>query len=155
MAKKAGGKPKTIRNRKARHSFELLDTMECGIVLRGTEVKSLRDGQGSLEEAFARIHDQELWLYAFHIPPYDHGNVHNHDPTRRRKLLMHKREIARLATKLTLKGQTLVPLDLYFNDRGIAKLTLALATGRNRRDKRQDLQERDAKREMDRAMRRG
>jgi len=155
MAKKTGKIPKTIRNRKARHSFELLDAVECGIVLRGTEVKSLRDGQGSLEEAFARIHDQELWLYGFHIPPYHHGNVHNHEPTRRRKLLMHKREIARLATKLALRGLTLVPLDLYFNNRGIAKLTLALATGKKRRDKRQDLQKRDAKREMDRAMRRG
>ena len=118
MPKKVKKETPVIRNRKARFRFELLDTTKCGIVLRGTEVKSLRSGQGSLEEAFARIQDGEIWLYGFHIPPYEHGNVRQHDPTRRRKLLMHKREIAKLEPKLILRGWTLVPLNVYFNARG-------------------------------------
>lgn len=143
-----------VRNRKARFRFDLLEKMECGIVLQGTEVKSLRCGLGSLEEAFARIWDGELWLYGFHIPPYEHGDARHHEPLRRRKLLMHKREIAKLDPKLTLRGLTLVPLNVYFNQRGLAKITLALAKGKSQRDKRQDIQKREAKREMDRAMRR-
>jgi len=143
-----------IRNRRARFRFELLEQTECGLVLKGTEVKSLREGQGSLEEAFARIRDGELWLCGFHIPPYTHGNVHNHDPVRARKLLLHKREIRRLGIKLTLRGLTLVPLDVRFNARGIAKVTLALARGKKAPDKRETLKQRDAKRDIQRAMRR-
>lgn len=154
MPKKEQKNTPVIRNRKARFRFDLLETIECGIVLKGSEVKSLRDGQGSLEEAFARIEGKEIWLCGCHIPPYEHGNVQNHVPTRRRKLLMHAREIAKLGPKLTLRGYTLVPLEVYFNKRGLAKLTLALATGKSHRDKRQDMRKREAKREMDRVMRR-
>ncbi len=154
MAKKAPPRPAAVQNRKARFRYELLDRIECGIVLRGTEVKSIRAGQGSLEEAFATVHDGEVWLRGFHIPTYEYGNVHNHDPNRRRKLLLHKREIIKLAPKLTLRGLTLVPVQVYFNERGIAKVTLALAKGKTHGDKRQDMKTRDAKREMDRAMRR-
>ncbi len=142
------------RNKKASFKFEWLEKLECGIVLRGTEVKSLRVGQASLEEAYARIEDDELWMIGFHIPPYEHGNVQNHDPTRRRKLLLHRREISRLGQKVVLRGLTLVPLDVHFNERGLAKVTLALARGKTTHDKRQVLQKRDAQREMDRAMRR-
>lgn len=143
-----------IRNRRARFRFELIEKLECGLVLKGTEVKSLRAGQGSLEEAFARIRDGELWLCGFHIPPYAHGNVHNHDPLRARKLLLHKREIRKLTSKLMLRGLTLVPLDVRFNARGIAKVTLALARGKKAPDKRQDVKQREAKRDMERAIRR-
>lgn len=154
MAKKAGPSQVAIGNRKANFRFEILDRIECGVVLRGTEVKSLRTGQGSLEESFARIEGGELWLRGFHIPPYEHGNVQNHDPLRPRKLLLHKREIAKLAPKLMVRGLTLVPLKLYFNERGLAKVTLGLAKGKTHGDKRQAMKTRDAKREMDRAMRR-
>jgi len=154
MAKKAKKDGAVGRNRKARLRFEILETEECGILLTGTEVKSLRNGQCSLDEAFARIFDGEVWLYGCHIPPYQHGNVHNHDPLRRRKLLLHKRQIEKLVPKVREKGQTLVPLEVYFNDRGLAKVTLALAGGKTQRDKRQDIQKREAQREIDRALRR-
>ncbi len=150
MAKKTPRKQPSLQNRKARFRYELLDQFECGVVLLGTEVKSIRAGQGSLEEAFATIDAGEIWLRGFHIPPYDHGNVHNHDPNRRRKLLLHKREINKIEPKLTLRGLTLVPVKVYFNERGLAKVTLALAKGKTHGDKRQDLKTRDAKREMDR-----
>jgi SsrA-binding protein len=143
-----------IRNRRARFRYELLDKLECGIVLTGTEVRSLRTGQGSLEEAFARVQDGEIWLCGFHIPPYEHGNVHNHDPLRRRKLLLHKSEISKLEPKLKLRGLTLVPVELYFNNRGVAKVTVALARGKAQHDKREDIRKREAEREMDRATRR-
>ena len=152
MAKKTQHKQPSIKNRKARFQYELLDQFECGVVLLGTEVKSIRAGQGSLEEAFATIEGGEIWLLGFHIPTYEHGNVHNHDPNRRRKLLLHKREIAKITPKLTLKGLTLVPVKVYFNERGLAKVTLALAKGKTHGDKRQDMKTRDAKREMDRAI---
>ncbi len=154
MAKKARASGPVIQNRRARFRFEILDTIECGIVLAGTEVKSLRAGQGSLEEAFARIQKGELWLRGFHIPPYEHGNVQNHDPTRPRKLLLRKREINKLTPKLVLRGLTLVPLKVYFNERGLAKVSLALARGKTHGDKRQDQKQREAKREIDRTMRR-
>ncbi len=154
MAKKAQKSHATINNRKAGFRFEIIEQIECGIMLRGTEVKALRSGQGSLEEAFARVQGAEIWLRGFHIPHYEHGNVRNHEPLRPRKLLLHKREIAKLAPKLTLRGLTLVPLKLYFNERGLAKVTLGLAKGKTHGDKRQDMKAHDAKREMDRAMRR-
>lgn len=154
MAKKETTARPRIRNRKASFRFELLEKIECGIVLQGTEVKSLRAGLGSLEEAFARVQNGELWLLGFHIPHYEHGNVNNHDPNRPRKLLLHKREIVKLMPKVTQRGQTLVPLAVYFNDRGIAKITIALAKGKTHGDKRQDLKSREAKRDIDRAMRR-
>ncbi len=143
-----------IQNRKAKFRYEILDRIECGLVLQGTEVKSLRAGGGSLEEAFACVEGGAVWLRGFHIPPYTHGNVQNHDPLRRRKLLLHKREIGKLAPKVAVRGLTLVPLEVYFNDRGIAKVTLGLARGKAMGDKRQDMKKRDAQREMDRAMKR-
>ena len=152
--KKTKAKKPTLQNRKARFRFEFLETIECGIVLRGTEVKSIRTGGGSLEEAFAHLQGAEIWLRGFHIPPYEHGSVRNHEPLRPKKLLLHKREVLKLKPKLIQQGLTLIPANLYFNDRGIAKLTLALARGKTHSDKRQDLKKRDDKREMDRAMKR-
>ena len=153
MAKSTSRQPR-IRNKKAHLRFEILEKLECGLVLRGTEVKSLRQGRASLEEAYARITGNELWLHGFHIPPYSHGNVQNHDPLRPRKLLLHKRQIARLAPRVFQRGLTLVPLEVYFSARGLVKVELALAQGRAQRDKRQDLKKREHKREMDRALRR-
>jgi SsrA-binding protein len=141
------------RNKKASHKYEILEKIECGLVLRGTEVKSLRDGAASLDEAYARIDGEEIWLLGFNIPPYKHGNVMNHEPTRARKLLLHKREISKLLPKVQQRGQTLVPLRVYFNHRGICKVTLALARGKTHGDRRQDLKRKEQKREMDRAMR--
>jgi SsrA-binding protein len=153
MAKSTPQQPQ-IRNRKAHLRFEVLEKVECGLVLLGTEVKSLRQGRASLEEAYARISGDEVWLHGFHIPPYSHGNVQNHDPLRPRKLLLHKGQIARLAPKVLQRGLTLVPLRVYFSARGLAKVELALVQGKARRDKRQELQKREHKREMARALRR-
>lgn len=154
MAKKKQDQPSGIRNKKATHKYEILEKTECGIVLRGTEVKSLRAGSASLDESYARIDGEEIWLIGFNIPPYTHGNVQNHEPTRPRKLLLHKREIRKLLPKVTQRGQTLVPLGVYFNERGICKVTLALARGKTHGDKRQDLKKKDQMREINRAMRR-
>ena len=153
MVKKKPKSPPVIKNRKAAFRFEILDTFECGIALWGSEVQSLRKGLGSLEEAFALLKDGEIWLRGLHIAPYENAHVNAHVPTRTRKLLLHRREIDKIAPKIKQRGLTLVPIKIYFNDRGLAKLTLALAQGKTHRDKRQDLQKRDAKREMDRAMR--
>lgn len=147
--------PKTIcRNKKATHRFDVVEKIECGIILAGTEVKSLRNGRGSLDEAFARMRNGAIWLYGFHIPPYEHGTVNGHLPLAARKLLLHRREIAKWETKVAQKGMTLVPLAVYFNERGKIKVKLALAKGKTLGDKRETMKERDAKREMDRAMRR-
>ncbi len=139
------------QNRKARHEFSILETWEAGIVLQGTEVKSLRDGKGNLTDAFARIHQGELWLYEMHISPYEQGNRYNHDPRRPRKLLMHRSELRRLVGKVEEKGLTLVPLDVHFS-RGLAKVTLALARGKKLHDKRDSLRERELERDTQRAL---
>ena len=139
-------------NRKARRDYEILETMEAGLVLVGTEVKSLRDGQAQLKDSFAAIDDGELYLYNAHINPYRMGNRFNHEPTRTRKLLMHEREIGRLIGKIQEKGLTLIPLRLYFNDSGRVKVELGLARGKRSYDKRREIAERDAKREMQRAV---
>jgi len=139
-------------NRKARRDYEILETMEAGLVLVGTEVKSLRDGQAQLKDSFAAIDDGELYLYNAHINPYRMGNRFNHEPTRTRKLLMHEREIRRLIGKIREKGLTLIPLRLYFNDSGKVKVELGLARGKRSYDKRREIAERDAKREMRRAV---
>jgi SsrA-binding protein len=144
----------SIRNKKASFKYEILEKFECGIVLKGTEVKSLRAGAVSLDEAYARIEGDEVWLLGCNISPYSHGNVQNHEPTRRRKLLLHKAEIRKLLPKLVQRGQTLVPLRIYFNDRGLCKVTVGLARGKTHGDKREDIKKRDQKREIDRAMRR-
>lgn len=150
-------KPKrqaVVVNRKARFRYEILERLECGIVLKGTEVKSLRNHQASLEEAFARVQNEEFWLCGCHIGPYEQGNIQNHEPTRPRKLLARKREIRKWIPQVQAKGLTIVPLDIHFNDRGLAKVTLALVRGKSLGDKRQDMKKRDHQREMDRAMRR-
>jgi SsrA-binding protein len=139
-------------NRKARHNFDILETHEAGLVLQGTEVKSLRDGRADLKESYARIEGGEAWLVGCHISPYAQGNRANHDPLRPRKLLLHKKEITRLLGKIMEKGLTLVPLRLYFKD-GRAKVELGLARGRKTLDKRHAIREREERREMDRAIR--
>jgi SsrA-binding protein len=139
---------KTIAtNRKARHEYEILETYEAGLVLRGTEVKSLREGQVTFKDSYASISNQEAWLVGCHIPPYHHGTDANHDPDRSRKLLLHRREIERLLGKVAERGLTLVPLRLYFKE-GRAKLEIGLGRGRKLHDKRDALRERDARREM-------
>src|SRR5919197_1601913 len=138
-------------NRRARHDYHLLDRVEAGIVLTGTEVKSLRDGRASLQQAYADIRDGEAWLVGAHISVYEQGNIASHDPDRDRKLLLHKKELASLAGKVAQRGLTLVPTKLYFKD-GRAKVELALARGKEVRDKRRDIAKREAEREMDRAL---
>lgn len=139
-------------NRKARFDYTIEETYEAGIVLVGTEVKSLRLGKANLRDSFARIHAGEVWLHNLHISPYDHGNRWNHEPTRMRKLLMHRAEIRRLVGKIQQQGFTLIPLQLYFNKRGIAKVQLGLAKGKKQWDKRETIARRSAQREAERAL---
>lgn len=153
MSKHTDNRGPRLRNSKAHFRFEFLDKMECGIVLLGAEVKSLRDGQASIDESFARIRDGEVWLHGFHIGPYACDTSKKHDALRSRKLLLHKRQITKLAGKLAVRGLTLVPLELYFNDRGLVKVTLALARGKTLGDKRATIREREVKREISRALR--
>ena len=138
-------------NRKARHDYEIIETMEAGIVLTGTEIKSVRQGKVSLKEGFAIIRDGEVWLMDVHIAPYTHGHRDNHDPRRPRKLLLHRREIDRLQGKLKEKGWTLVPLKMYLKNNR-AKVELALVRGKKKYDKRRDIAKRDAQRELQRAL---
>ena len=141
-------------NRKARHDFFIEDTYEAGIVLTGTEIKSIRQGKVNLKESYARVEDEEVILYGMNISPYDHGNIFNVDPLRPRKLLLHKREIRKLIGLTTQKGLTLIPLNLYLNRDGRAKIELAVARGKKLYDKRHDIAKRDADRKMQRAMKR-
>ncbi|MGH3344497.1 MAG: SsrA-binding protein SmpB [Carbonactinosporaceae bacterium] len=145
------GRTLIARNRKARHDYHIDDVFEAGLVLTGTEVKSLRAGRASLVDGFAQIRDGEAWLHNVHIPEYTEGTWTNHEPRRARKLLLHRHEIARLLGKTKESGRTLVPLALYFRD-GHAKIEIALARGKRQYDKRHALAERQAKREADRAM---
>lgn len=140
------------RNKRARHDYEVLDTWEAGIVLTGTEVKALRDGRANLTDAFGIVNAGEVYLLNLHIGAYGHGNVFNHEPTRTRKLLLHKREILRMIGAVERQGLTLVPLDLYFR-RGRVKTRLALVRGKQQHDKREDLKRRDAEREIARVLR--
>lgn len=142
-----------VSNRKARHNYEILDTFEAGIVLTGTEVKSLRDNGGSLQEAYIRVKSGELWLLKCHIAHWKYGNVHNHEETRERKLLMHKKEIQRLKTATQEKGLTIVPLAFYLKG-GKVKVKLATARGKSHLDKRKTLKEKDEKRRMQQAIKR-
>jgi SsrA-binding protein len=141
-------------NRKARHKFEVMDTLECGVALVGSEVKSLRNGKISLDEAYGRVRNGEVWLVGCDIPEYAQATAWNHDPKRPRKLLLHRREIQKFANLAHEKGLTLVPLRFYFNARGVAKVQLGLCRGRKLHDKRDKLRKEDQRREMDRAMRR-
>ena len=145
------GRQMVAQNRKARHNYEITDVYEAGLVLTGTEVKSLRAGRASLADGYAEVRDGEVWLRNVHIPEYDQGSWTNHEPRRSRKLLMRRDEIARLIGKTRERGLTLVPLSLYFKD-GYAKVELALARGKKTHDKRQALVEKQAKREAERAM---
>jgi SsrA-binding protein len=140
------------RNRQASHRYNLLDRWEAGMVLTGTEVKSLREGKAQIKDGYASLRDGEVWLHNVHIPPYAPASRENHEPERPRKLLMHKREIERLIGKTREKGLTLVPTRLYFSG-GRAKVEIALARGKDVGDKRQSIKEREMKREMERAMR--
>ena len=139
-------------NRKARLDYHILERVEAGISLLGTEVKSLRDGGGNLREAYAQLRDGEVFLVGANIAPYRQGNIQNHDPVRDRKLLLHRREIGQLGRKVAERGMTLVPLAMYFSD-GRVKLELGLAKGKEGADKRHALAERDARRQMERALR--
>src|SRR5690554_6133968 len=143
-----------LRNRRASHDYELQDRFEAGLELTGSEVKSLRQGGGSLAEAYVRVHDGQAFVEGMNIPIYQEASYNNHEPTRTRRLLLKKGEIAELAKGLERRGLTVVPLRLYFKD-GWAKLEIALARGRKQHDKRQEDARKDAKREMERAMARG
>ena len=147
------GKKIIASNRRARHDYTIEDTVEAGLVLTGTEVKSLRAGRATLTEGFGQITSNEAWLHGVHIPVYTQGTWTNHEPRRTRKLLLHRREIDKLASAIHERGLTLVPLSLYFSG-GKVKIELALARGKRAYDKRQDLAKRDAAREIDRALRR-
>lgn len=137
-------------NRKARHEYHIIETFETGIELTGTEVKSLRAGKANIQDSYARVENSELLLYNMHISPYEQGNRFNHDPKRPRRLLMHRHEIMRLLGKVREKGYSLIPIKMYFKN-GWAKVELALARGKKLYDKREDMAERDAKRDMERA----
>ncbi|MEE9132603.1 MAG: SsrA-binding protein SmpB [Gemmatimonadota bacterium] len=138
------------RNRKALHEYQILESWEAGLVLKGSEVKSLREGNASLSDAFARVEHGEVWLYNMHIGPYGPAGADAHAFKRRRKLLLHRQEIRRLIGKVEQAGLTLVPLEIYFSE-GVAKLKLALARGKRHRDRREDIKQREAEREMARA----
>jgi SsrA-binding protein len=140
-------------NRRARHDYEIIETLECGIVLSGSEVKSLRDGKAQIAESYARVDDNELWIFQMHIPPWSYAvGFGSHDPDRRRKLLVHRREIDQWRLKVETESLAMVPLKLYFKE-GRAKVELALAKGRKQQDRRQALAKRDAEREIARAIR--
>lgn len=140
-------------NRRARFDYFIDETLEAGIMLTGTEVKSLRFGEGSIAESYAEVKDGQVWLINSNVPEFSHGNRYNHEPKRPRKLLLHRREVDRLQGAVERKGMTLVPLSVYFNGRGRAKVELALAKGKNVADKRATIKERDWKREQSRIMR--
>jgi SsrA-binding protein len=151
---KADPSQKTVAsNRRALHDYEILDRFEAGIVLTGSEVKSLRGGRGSLSEAYGRVQGGEVWLEGMHIPPYEQGEKRGYDPIRRRKLLLHRNEIERLIGKTQERGLTLVPLRVYFSH-GLAKVEVGLGRGKRQFEKRQTTLEREHRREMDRAARR-
>jgi SsrA-binding protein len=140
-------------NRKARHNFEVLDTLECGIVLVGSEVKSLRAGKISLEESYARVRDDEVWLMGCDIAEYAQATAWQHEPKRPRKLLLHRRQVQKFARQAHEKGLTLVPLRVYFNQRGVAKVLVGLCRGRKMHDKREKLKKEDQYRDIQRVMR--
>jgi SsrA-binding protein len=149
---KAGNDATVAVNRQAVHDYAVEERLEAGLALTGTEVKSIRSGHASLREGYVRVVDGEAWLEGVHIPPYEHGTYYNHEPTRPRKLLLHRTEINELARKAQAQGYTIVPLRLYFKD-GRAKVEVALARGKRQYDKRQAIAERESKREIARRLR--
>lgn len=142
-------------NRKARHDYFIIDAFECGIVLTGTEIKSVRAGNLNLKDSYASLEQTELWLRGMHISPYEKGTYYNHDPERDRKLLLHRQELIRLRSKLREKGLTLVPLSVYIRDGRRAKVELALVKGKTAHDKRDAIADRNARRSIARAVRQG
>lgn len=152
QVKKDGGEKVVATNRKAYHDYTIEEKYEAGLVLTGTEVKSLREGRVNLKEGYASIDRGELYLHHCHISPYSHGNIANHEPLRVRKLLLHRKEINKLLGKTQQKGLTLVPLRVYFTPRGHAKVELGLARGKKLHDRREAIKEREAGREMERAV---
>ncbi len=140
------------RNRKAFHEYEILEKYEAGLVLSGTEVRSLRDNNCQLTDSFVLIRDGEAWLHNVYIPPYSYGNINNPDPDRKRKLLLHKKQIRALHQAIREKGMTVVPLKMYFTKNALVKIEIALAKGKKLHDKRASMAERDSKREIDRAL---
>lgn len=144
--------PPTIHNHKARRDYFIGDTYEAGLELKGTEVKSLRAAKASIDDAFARVEGGQVWLYNAHIQHYEFGNRSNVDPLRPRRLLLHKREIARIATELNVKGMAVVALQLFFNDKGLAKVQLGVGKGKNVVDKRETLKRKNADRDIHRAL---
>jgi SsrA-binding protein len=152
MAKKATSQSVSIVNRKARFEYELLESFTTGIQLQGTEVKSLRQGNANLAEAFCYEKDGEVWITGMYIAEYSYGSYQNHEPKRLRKLLLNKKEIKKISTALQDVGITIVPLKIFINNKGWAKLDIALAKGKKLYDKRQDLKQKDDKRQIDRAM---
>lgn len=154
MARGRGSADRAVaQNRRAWHDYTITDSFEAGLVLQGTEVKSLREGRASLKEAYAAPKDGEIYLINAHIPEYSSANRFNHEPRRRRKILVHKRQLNKLLGEVKQAGVTLVPLKIYFNDRGIAKLQLGVATGKRKYEKRQAEKEKDWKREKARLLR--
>lgn len=151
--KSRSGAPSGVvcRNRKARHEFDILEDLECGIALQGSEVKSIRNGKISIEEAYARMRDGELWLFNTHIAEYPQAGEMNHEPTRPRKLLLHRKELRKFASAADQKGLTLIPLSVYFS-RGKVKVKMAVARGRKLHDKREKLKQKADKREMRKAL---
>ena len=152
MARATKRKP-IVENRKAHHDFHILERLEAGIALTGTEVKSLRFGEGSIAESYAEVKGDEVWLVNANVPEFSHGNRHNHEPKRPRKLLLHEREINKMRNAVARDGMTLIPLSIYFNGRGRAKVELALAKGKKLHDKREVMKDRDWKRDQARLMR--
>ncbi|ELK48007.1 SsrA-binding protein SmpB [Halobacillus sp. ACCC02827] len=146
------GNGKTLaQNKKARHDYHIEETFEAGIVLQGTEIKSIRNGRLNLKDSFARINKGEVFLHNMHISPYEQGNIFNHDPTRARKLLLHRKEINQLIGQTQQKGYSVVPLKVYIKN-GVAKVLIGLGKGKKKYDKREDLKQKQQKREIDRAM---
>jgi len=153
MAKQEKGKFSSqisIKNRKARFEYHFLETYTAGLKLMGTEIKSIREGKVNLQEAYCYFHNQELFIKQMHISPYSQGTHYNHEPTRERKLLLKKKELAKLESKMNEKGLTIIPTRLFINNRGLAKLDIALAKGKKLYDKREDIKQKDVKRELDR-----
>ena len=148
----SNGRKLIVENRRARHDYNILERIETGIALTGTEVKSLRDGGGNLRESYAQLRAGEVFLVGANIAPYKQGNIANHEPVRDRRLLLHRREIEKLGSQVAERGMTLVPLSLYFSH-GRVKLELGLAKGKERADRRRDMADRDARRQIDRALR--
>ena len=148
----SGGINQVAENRQARHHYHIEETAEAGLALQGTEVKSLRDGKANIKEAYCEVRNGEAWLINAHIPEFKHGNIFNHEPRRPRKLLLHRREINKFGGYVQKRGYTLVPLRLYFNNRGVAKLEIGLGKGKKLHDKREDEKQRDWQREKARLL---